>query len=277
MTCRYDKDTDDYHTDDGTPCRHDDWGDPTRHCTARRNCALHVGPSEITCARCLGRTRTNIKRLIELAPIYALLEIEDTRGDREALSLAGPVAYLPTWDWRWTKRRGAVIDDYADKPELLKKHIDLLDAERDDDKHPTLLLARWVNDLADVWNLKPPSLVNIATLGDWIDTKLGKFAQDPNQEFSRFASEVRDCLNHVEYRLSLRGDRKTIGVACPDCARDGHKSRLVRLYSHWCEDPTCERVHVADESADIWRCPRDHTHTWTPSEYSNYLEERRGA
>lgn len=275
--CRYDAETKDYLTPDGDRCRHDEYGDPTHHCTARKTCNQHVGLGEQTCARCIGRTRTNIKRLIELAPVYTLLADEDRRGDRETLSLAGPIAYFPTWQWRFMRRRIEIQDAYEDQTELLKKHIDRLDAERDDDMHPTLLLARWVGHLATAFKLKPPTLTNIATLGDWLDDKLGKFAQDPDQEFGQFAAEVRQCLNHVEYRLSLRGDRKTIGVSCPTCAIEGHKARLVRLYAHWCEDPNCERIHVADESADIWRCPRDRTHEWKPEQYERYLKDRRSA
>lgn len=279
MNCRYDTETKTYVLPDGEPCRVDEYGDPTNHCTARRTCSQHVGHQEQTCARCIGRARTNIKRLIELAPVYALLEAEDRRGDLEAMSLAGPTAHFPIWEWRYLRRRTEIQTAYEDKPELLKKHTDWLTAERDDDLHPTLLLAKWVCYLADEYGLKAPTLTNVATLGDWLTDRgqFGKFAQDPDQEFGRFAAEVRACLNHIEFRLNLRGDRKTIGVSCPTCAIEGHKARLVRLYAHWCEEPDCERIHVADESRDIWRCPRDHTHQWKPDQYERYLKDRRSA
>lgn len=274
MNCRYDDGA--YVQPDGEQCRVDDYGDPTNHCTCRRTCSQHVGYGELTCARCIGRARTNIRRLIEVAP-FATIVATEGKTTHDALSLAGPTATFSTWEHRFGKRRIEIMDAYPDNDELALKHLGKLDQERDDEEHPTLLFARWVEELSDAWGLKAPKLTNIATLGDWLDDKLGKFAQDPEQEFWRFAKEVRECLNHVENELTLRRSSKTVGVSCPTCAGVGVKARLVRLYGHWCEDPDCERIHVADESRDVWRCPRNRDHEWSPKSYRDYLEERQGA
>lgn len=275
MTCKWDSEADTY-LNDGEKCRVDEYGDPTNHCNARKTCSQHVGVHDQTCARCIGRTRTNIKRLIELSPLYALIA-EEGHVDREAMSLAGPTAHFPTWETRFGNRRIEILDAYSDNETLAMKHLGKLDQERDDDNHPTLLLERWVTDLAAAYNLKAPALTNISTLGDWLDNKLGKFAQDPDQEFGKFAREVRDCLTYVETELTLRRDHKTIGVSCPTCAGVGVKARLVRLYAHWCDDEACERIHVADESGDVWRCPKNREHEWKPEAYRNYIEDRTSA
>ena len=46
--CRWDREVGAYLTPDGDPCKRDDYGDLTYHCTARRTCANHVGKGELT-------------------------------------------------------------------------------------------------------------------------------------------------------------------------------------------------------------------------------------
>jgi len=88
MNCRWDRDREEYLRDD-EPCRVDDYGDPTRHCTARRSCANHVGPAELTCARCVGRTRGDVRRIVDLAPLMVVQAISGG-VESEAAWLAGP-------------------------------------------------------------------------------------------------------------------------------------------------------------------------------------------
>jgi hypothetical protein len=74
--CRYDHERGEYVTTDGDPCRVDEYGDPTRHCTAKRTCSQHVGHGELTCARCLGRTRANLRRIPIVSRLMMLIALE---------------------------------------------------------------------------------------------------------------------------------------------------------------------------------------------------------
>lgn len=128
-TCRYDKAAEDYLRADGTACRHDDYGDPTRHCTARRTCAQHIGEDELTCARCVGRTRADLRQILSLAPL--MLPVALGAGvDSEAANLAGPAADVEAWTWR----KVAARQGHA-------WHVSLI--EDDDERHPYSVLTRW--------------------------------------------------------------------------------------------------------------------------------------
>ena len=129
--CKWDREAEAY-LNDGEPCKRDEYGDPTNHCTARRTCAQHIGKGELTCARCLGRTRTMLKRLVDLAALYLPAAIEAGRVDRETVSLAGPVAHYGTWEWRHNKRKDEILGAYPDDDTRAMKYLGMLAEEHDD-------------------------------------------------------------------------------------------------------------------------------------------------
>lgn len=257
--CKWDAEAKDYLTDDG-PCRHDDYGDPTRHCTARRTCSQHVGWGELTCARCLGRVRQDIRAIVDLA---ALMPFEAlTAGiQSEAAMLAGPAADVEAWSWRKiaAKQGGSW-------------HLSLI--EEDDDWHPETVLTRWQWMVAE--DEKDDRVYTLTEAAAYLDRKLGKVAQDEGQDFPLLRREVRKCREHLEAVLH-NGNRAERGAPCPACVEQGKPAdRLQRRYGHWCEDEGCERLHYLDDSADEWVCPRDRSHVWKHEAYANWIEERTG-
>src|SRR5690348_9354345 len=110
MSCRWDNEAGDY-LDDGEPCRRDEYGDPTKHCTARRTCAQHVGAGELTCARCIGRVRSTLRRIPALAALMPVVALEGGVNS-EAASLAGPAADPEAWMWRRVAQRKRIIEGF---------------------------------------------------------------------------------------------------------------------------------------------------------------------
>lgn len=273
MNCRYDIDAKTYVLPDGEKCRTDEYGDPTHHCTARKTCSQHVGWGELTCARCIGRVRADLRRIVDLAALM-LPEALVKGVNSEAASLAGPTADPEAWQWRQRARReDAYTRHWHDDAALMAA---LAALPEDDEHHPTLVLGRWVLAIAEDYSLDTPDPITLTRAADWLDRQLGKVAQDPEQDFPLLRREIGKCRAHLE---AVLGDSQAPerGVPCPDCAADDKFSRLVRLYGHWCDSPDCERIHVTDESQDVWRCPNNRAHEWDPETYRRYLMERRGA
>jgi hypothetical protein len=259
MNCRYDNDAEDYLLPDGERCKVDDYGDPTNHCTALRTCSQHVGEGELTCARCIGRTRRTLKQIPELATLMPTQAIADG-VDSEAANLAGPAADPEAWSWRKvTARQGG------------SWHLSLI--EDDDERHPYSVLTRWQMMLSEDWGHDLPEAMTIAGAAAYLDRNLSRLANDPEQDWPLFAREVRKVHSHME--AVLHNDaRPERGAPCPECRADGHVVRLKRVYGHWCESEDCQRFHHADTSDDRWVCSRNRAHVWTHAAYSNYLEER---
>jgi hypothetical protein len=247
--CRYNQGAADYLTPDGEPCRHDDDGLPTEHCTARRTCSVHIGPAELTCPRCIGRTRSDIawvRNLAALMPTEAL----NTGVDSEAANLAGPAADTEAWSWRKVAaRQGRAW------------HLSL--TEDDDERHPYTVLTRWTLMLAEDYGHDLPVL-NVEFAAGYLDRILAVMANDSGQDFPLMAREIRKCRAHLEAVLR-NGSRPEMGVPCPDC--DKPKPRLTRTYGHWCEDEACEKIHHVDNSGDRWVCPREKNHWWSEHDY----------
>lgn len=243
--CRYDRETGDYLAD-GEPCKRDDYGDPTHHCTARTSCSQHVGEGELTCARCLGRVRATIRRIADLAPLMMPVAL-GAGVDSEAAMLAGPAADAEAWSWR----KVAAAQGRA-------WHVSLI--EDDDEHHPYTVLTRWEFMLREDYDQPRDDATSITSAAAYLDRTLGRVAQDDGQDFPLLAREMRKCRTHLE---SVMRDSNTLerGAPCPDCHErnpDAPAPRLTRMYAHWCEDADCERFHFADDSGDAWICPRGH-------------------
>lgn len=108
--CKWDPDAATYLVD-GEPCKRDDYGDPTKHCTARRTCSQHIGEGELTCARCVGRTRTDIRQIVERASLM-LPEALTGGVESEAAFLAGPAANPEDWMWSQVERKKRIEERF---------------------------------------------------------------------------------------------------------------------------------------------------------------------
>lgn len=256
--CRYDRDTEQY-LNNGEPCRTDDYGDPTRHCQSRRSCANHIGHGEQTCARCVGRTRTDVRRIVELAPLMGIQALG--RGvNSEAANLAGPAADAESWSWHKVAAKQGII-----------WHASLI--EDDDDHHPYTVLTRWEFMLREDYEQPREDATSTTSAGDYLERTLHRLAQDDGQDWPLFAREMRLCREHLEDVLANSGKPER-GAPCPDCRNDGHVIRMTREFGHWCWAATCERIHYADDTGDRWVCPRNRDHWRTHAEYVRWVEER---
>jgi len=274
--CKWDRDKNEYLRPDGKPCRTDDYGDPARHCTARRGCANHVGPEELTCPRCVGRVRADLRRIPDVMVLMDLIALEDG-VDSEAANLAGPAADPEAWSWRKVAARQGKA-----------WHLSLI--EEDDEEHPYLVLGRWDLMLREDYQNPSDVPLTVDNAAAYLERQLGKVAHDDGQDFPLFAREIRKCRQHLERVLHTAMDKQR-GAPCPDCTSDetGVGPRLVREYPHWCEDDDCERVHysvtldrktgqmVPDDRGDRWVCPRDSKHWWDVEDYDRWIEERTSA
>lgn len=258
MTCKWDADAGDYLTADG-PCRRDDYGDPTKHCTARRTCAQHIGRDELTCARCVARTRQDIRWIRDYSALLPVAAMSDGVNS-EAAVLAGPAADPEAWSWRKIAAKQGVA-----------WHVSLV--EDDDDWHPYTVLTRWEFMIREDYRQQRDDATSISSAADYLERNLHKIAQDDEQDFPLLRREMRACRQHLEAVLhdSARLER---GAPCPECAGDEHFVRLQREYAHWCTDEDCERMHYATDEQDRWVCPRNRAHAWTEKAYRDYIEER---
>ena len=261
-TCRFDKAVEEYRTTDGEPCLTDEYGDPTRHCTARRTCSVHIGPDELTCPRCIGRTRADLSWIVNLSALMATAALS-AGVDSEAANLAGPAADPEAWSWRKiAARQGRAW------------HLSLV--EDDDEHHPYLVLGRWDLMLREDYEHPSDKAVTIANAASYLSRQLHRLANDPDQDYGQFAREIRKCRDHLEAVLAT-SRRVQRGAPCPECTTKdtGVGPRLVRRFGHWCNDEDCDRLHYDDDSGDIWVCPRDRDHWWSHEDYSRWIEERR--
>lgn len=261
MTCKWDQDAETYLID-GERCRIDEYGDPTNHCTARRTCSQHVGWGELTCARCIGRVRMDIRQIVqrsaELPP-----EAVEVGVNSEAANLSGPAADVEAWSWhKVSAKQGRIW------------HVSLV--EDDDDRHPETVLTRWAQMLTEDYGIERPDRWTLTNAAALLDRILGRVAQDDGQDFPLLRDEVRKCRSHLESVLhdSLQPER---GAPCPECKPDGHVIRLAREYGHYCFEDDCTQQHYDTDEADRWVCPRNPQHAWTVREYENWVEERTSA
>jgi hypothetical protein len=265
MSCKWDRETSDYLID-GQPCRRDSYGDPTNHCTARRTCSQHVGTNEQTCARCVARTRQDIRFIREWSALLGVAALADGVNS-QAANLAGPAADVEAWSWRKiTAKQGGPW------------HLSLI--EDDDDWHPFTVTTRWHWMVSGAYQHQLPEVLTIVNSAEYLERHLNKIAQDGTDEgpdFREMAGELKKCRNHIQNVLHDSSARPK-GVPCPTCVDEGKPpGRLEREYSHWCTSEDCERFHVASDEADVWTCPRNRAHSWSHTDYSRWLEERKGA
>lgn len=271
--CKWNPEKGDYLTPDGNLCRHDDYGDPTKHCSARRTCSQHVGPREQTCARCISRTRQDIRATQELATLMPTQALNDGIQS-EAANLAGPSTDVRAWSHRRVAMNAHLlgwitIGRITEKAYLHARAL----MEDDDELDPDALLNRWHMMLADHYGDPLPARMTISTASSYLDRTLHKMAQDDNQDFPLLAREVRRCRQHLEAVLhnSRRAEK---GAPCPACAEAEHYVRLTLERGHFCDEPDCDKINYATDEGDQWVCPRDRQHHWSERDYRSWVEER---
>ena len=235
---------------------------PEPHCTGRKTCAVHVGEDEITCPRCIARTRASLRRIPALTALAMPVAIA-TGVNSEAANLAGPAADPEAWSWRKVAARQG-----------RSWHLSLI--EDDDERHPYSVLGRWALMIAEDYGHDLPTLT-VTRAAEYLDRNLARIANDPEQDWALLSAEVRKCRRALEAADALAAHRER-GAPCPTCKSDDETKpapRLIRVYPHWCDDEDCARIHHEDASEDYWECPRDRAHTWTEKAYRDYIEERK--
>lgn len=252
-----------------TPCPE------ARHCTGKRNCSWHLPEGALTCGRCLGGVRTDLRWIGDLSALVAYQAIADGVNS-EALMLAGPAAD-PRALAEWQVARKTYLRAIEAQGKISEaQHMHALEvlAADDDEHHPYTILTRWQMGIAEDYGHDLPS--RLTTLGAlaYLDRNLHRIANDDEQDFGLLKSELKDCRRHLETVLH-NDDRPERGVPCPTCRDEGAVVRLERKYAHWCEGESCQRYHFTDDSSDIWQCPRDAEHWWGRQGYADLERERR--
>lgn len=275
MTCRYDDEAKDYLVD-GEPCRRDEYGDLTKHCTCRKTCASHIGRDELTCARCIARTRANLRRIPELAALMMPVAL-GAGVNSEAANMAGPAADVAEWSDRRIAMRGHLAHWQQAGVITERQYFHArVTMEDDDEFHPYSVLGRWDMMIREDYNHPSDEPVTISNAAEYLDRHLHRIAQDPEQDFPLLYREIRRCRTHLESVMS-DSRAKERGAPCPECRAKGKLIRLAREYGHWCEEMDCDKIHFLDESGDLWRCPANPNHWWNPRGYADLLDERQSA
>lgn len=259
-----------------------------RHCTAKRNCSWHLAEGTLTCGRCLGGVRTDLRWVGDLSALVAFQALADGVNSHAA-DLAGPAAD-PRALAEWQVARKSYLRTFEARGRISEaQHLHALEAlaDEDDQHHPYAVLTRWQMMLAEDYDHELPD--RLTTLGAlaYLDRNLHRIANDDEQDFGLLKSELKDCRRHLEAVLH-NDDRPDRGVPCPTCRAGSHHAkcdnpeckgclivRLERHYAHWCEGESCQRYHFTDDSSDIWQCPRDADHWWGRQGYADLERERR--
>lgn len=246
-----------------------------RHCTARKNCTWHVDAAELTCGRCLGAGRRDI-RWIEALTALTLTQAISDGVDSQAAVLAGPAA-----DPRGLSERRIAEKRFLRAYEGLGRiteaqHLHAIESLEDEDwQHAYSVLTRYQMMFAEDYDHPLPGRLSVSGAAAYLDRHLHRIAQDPGQDFPELAASLKKCRQHLE--AVLHNDTKPDqGAPCPKCREGGTFVRLKRQYAHWCTDDGCERFHFLDVSGDTWHCPRDAKHWWTQDGYAEVLKERQG-
>lgn len=251
------------------PCTHDEHGNPVRHCRAKARCTSHLGWDEYACARCLGKARTHLRRIVDLVALMPPAAVAAGLNS-EAANLAGPHADHVRGQWRLVNaaRAGQEVEelDMRDPYTCLTMH------------------ERYVREELghDETTLVSPDLATAASYLQWALTDLGR-SEAGATLFAALRGDASALVEHLEVVLR-NGMAPERGAPCPECVKAGGKEapRLRRIYAHWCADPDCRRVHevdadgVATDAADRWVCPDDRAHEWSHEAYSRWIEQRSG-
>ena len=244
------------------PCERDDAGNPTSHCLARKTCTGHLDHAHpITCPACIGKTREDLAA-IRRAHGLMMDEALEAGVNSEAANLAGPAADPESMAWRKIARKAEIIDNTDDYDHF--ERVMLAEFGEDVDLHPLSTLGRWDFMLREDYGQPTTLRVTVDRTVAYLNGLLGRFAQDDQQDWPLFVTEVRDCRAHLE--AVLHDSRvPEQGAPCPACptpepGADGRPRKNPRLVKRYAD-------HDTTGASDSWRCPRDHSHTWGEADY----------
>lgn len=235
------------------PCEpRDANGNPLNHCT-NGHCTEHVAPSVLTCPRCVGRARDDLGAIADLSTLM-IHEAIVAGPESEAAMLAGPSIDPIAAYWRRINQ--------------LRQDHDLLEPlDSEDPHHPLAVLGRWElmlrEDYSQDYSDLPP--ITITGARRYLDAILDMLAQDQNQDWPLFASELRACRRHLEgvMRDSHAPER---GAPCFQCAEDSPEKPAPRLVRHRRD---FDQLGHPDPSgaSDFWGCPLTDAHWWFEADY----------
>lgn len=221
------------------------------HCAARSRCGGHLtAPHQLTCPRCIGRTRTDLDEIKRLCGLL-LAEAVEVGVDSEAANLAGPAADPEAAMWR-----------------RLHEYDRLHEIAGEPDRHPLTVLGTWDFMLREDYDQPTALRCTVARAADYLAGQLDRLAQDPEQDWALFAAEIHACRAHLEDVLG-EGMRPERGAPCPACEP---APPLTKRWAHWCDDPECRREHDASGAGDEWRCPACRA-AWTEAEYRLWVAD----
>lgn len=270
MTCRWDRDAerhllrthlpacDTAGCQGCEPCLRDQNGDPVKHCTARVGCTGHLGYGELTCPSCIEKTRTVIRKIVDLAAVTLLEEAIEAGVDSEAAMLAGPACDPEAWSWRKVAaKQGGPW--HASQGDVASK----LDPEEDDEHHPYVVLTRWEFMLREDYRQDRTDATSLTSAAKYLDGMLHRIANDETQDWALFARELRDCCNHLE-AVVHDSRRPEQGVPCPECStEDKPGPRLVKHYVN----------HDVTGASDWWGCVLVTEHSWLDWTYRRWVTD----
>lgn len=242
------------------PCRHDQHGNPVRHCGLRRHCTSHLTDGEHACPACLATTRRNLDR-IDQAMAEMPNEAIHTGIDSTPADLAGPAANVVVAEHRRrdTARHGGTPEatDWTD---------------------PRIALGQWERAIREDLGHDGTTLVSdhLGQTCRYLDWVLTDLARDEHQRIV-LADLLADTAALAGRLESILRDsrRPEEGAPCPRCPStpDQGAPRLRLRHAHWCEYPDCDREHDTTGARDTWICPADRDHWWREAEYRRWVSD----
>lgn len=247
---------------------------PLRHC----RCGRHLDDGQLRCERCVGRVRTDLKRITDLCQLVPLVAAALGAINSEAVSADGPVPRHSTQrarqDWVMTgalcrcAARDRVCPDLEtiEGPPCASATCGHYTCERingcpvcpdlrawldqaDDTRHPLWVLGTW--DIAVTEHLEHGERtmrVTVSRAAAYLDANLTDLARHEDFGFDEMASEIATCRAYVEQVLSVAAYEQR-GAPCPACG----KAQLVKHHGH-------------TALGDHWRCPKC-AQQWSDQDY----------
>lgn len=244
------------------PCQRD-------HC----RCGRHLRDHEpLTCARCVGRTRTKLQRIRDLCTLAPHADHAIGSG---VYHLTGPLPEISTYEARrawvhagglcqcpskgrecpdWFATLGPACED-CQHPSCLRAQqltacpdaLGWLDTATDE-RHPLWVLGTWDMMTAEHLDHDRRLRVTVPSAAAYLDGSLTYLAQDATFPFDQLERDLSTCLRYVEEVMAVAPYVQK-GAPCPMCG----KASLEKRFGD-------------DEDHDRWECPRCRQ-WWTEGDY----------